>query len=88
MVGTLDTAESKTGVEYVVMLDDTCMEILSRNSNALPKMNNSDYNTAEGVRHGSRHSQAVALTSGQAYLCHLYAEPQGRYYQRVKGSWA
>lgn len=34
----------KTGVEYVTMLDDECMDILDRYGRQLPKMQNSEYN--------------------------------------------
>lgn len=80
---TLIQPRVKTGVEYVVMLDDTCMEILSRNSNALPKMNNSDYNTllkalgmAAGIvkqlhSHLGRHTFATYMLSHKADITNV-----------------
>lgn len=73
----------KTGVEYVVMFDDECMNILRRYGSSLPRITNQEYNvqlkvlgTVAGIRkslhsHLARHTFATYMLSHKAELSNV-----------------
>lgn len=70
----------KTGVQYVIVLDDACMDILHRNANKPPKIDNADYNKSlkalgmlAGIRkslhsHMARHTFATRMLAAGARI--------------------